>query len=231
MIINHRYKFIYIKTRKTAGTSLEIALTKFCDQNDVITPINEEDELIRKRYGYLGPQNYNVPKEYYSKLDLIRLQQQSVPKQYYKHANAYFLKNNISPRIWNNYFKFTFERNPFDKALSFYYFEMKLKNLDLCLDHFLTTYAEIPRLSNWHMYTINDHPVCNFIGRYEQLDKDVEYIKRKLNLPENIELPNAKGGFRTNRESYQTVLSDLGRRRIETVCAKEIYRLGYQWEK
>ena len=56
-IINHKYKFIFIKTRKTAGTSLEIALSKFCDSGDIITIIKPEDEKIRKKLGYQGPSN------------------------------------------------------------------------------------------------------------------------------------------------------------------------------
>ena len=39
MIISHKYKFIFIKTRKTAGTSMEIYLSQYCDDNDIVTPI------------------------------------------------------------------------------------------------------------------------------------------------------------------------------------------------
>ena len=51
MIISHAHKFIYIKPTKVAGTSTQILLSKFCGENDVITPIGSK------------PQNY-YPKNY-----------------------------------------------------------------------------------------------------------------------------------------------------------------------
>ncbi len=32
MIISHRHSFVFVKTTKTAGTSVEIALSKHCGQ-------------------------------------------------------------------------------------------------------------------------------------------------------------------------------------------------------
>lgn len=48
MIISHKHKFIFIKTKKTAGTSIEIALSSICDADDIITRISSEDEKTRK---------------------------------------------------------------------------------------------------------------------------------------------------------------------------------------
>lgn len=47
MIVSHKYKFIFIKTAKTAGTSTEIALSRICGPDDIITPfmISEDEEL------------------------------------------------------------------------------------------------------------------------------------------------------------------------------------------
>jgi len=69
MIISHRHRFIFIKLRKTAGTSMEIALSGICGDQDVITPISEEDEKVRREMGFRGPQNTLIPFRYYRQQD------------------------------------------------------------------------------------------------------------------------------------------------------------------
>ena len=51
MIASHQHRFIFLKTRKTAGTSVEIALSKVCGPDDVITEISPEDEELRRAAG------------------------------------------------------------------------------------------------------------------------------------------------------------------------------------
>ena len=54
MIISHSRKFIFVKTYKTAGSSLEIALSKYCAKGDILTPLDGEEEAQRRALSGLG---------------------------------------------------------------------------------------------------------------------------------------------------------------------------------
>ena len=45
-IVSYNKNFIFIKTNKTAETSMEVALSKFCGAEDVITPISRFGEDV-----------------------------------------------------------------------------------------------------------------------------------------------------------------------------------------
>ena len=58
MLVSHKHKFIYIKTAKTASTSTEISLSRYCNgPGDIVTPVDAEGEAIRREMG-VHPRNY-----------------------------------------------------------------------------------------------------------------------------------------------------------------------------
>lgn len=44
MILSHKHKFIFIKTVKTAGTSIEVDLNQIFGRTDIATPISPHIE-------------------------------------------------------------------------------------------------------------------------------------------------------------------------------------------
>lgn len=226
MIINHRYRFIFLKTRKTAGTSMEIALSKFCGHGDVISPIRGADERIRSELGYRGPQNHRAPLRLYDAEDWLRLLRKRKRKRL-AHAGALFARRFAGEEVWNGYFKFCFERNPFDKAISRYYWRTRPPRPPIA-DFLASRHRRF--LSDWNIYTLDECVAVDFVGRFENLTADLEKIAERLGLPEPLELPRAKGDTRTNRDHYSQVLDGRARALIERVCAREIREFGYQWE-
>src|SRR5262245_14307166 len=54
MIISHEHQFIFLKTRKTAGTSVELALRQLCGPDDIIAPIGDAEERRQQALHYRG---------------------------------------------------------------------------------------------------------------------------------------------------------------------------------
>jgi hypothetical protein len=228
MIISHKYKFIFLKTKKTAGTSIEIALSRFCGERDIITPITPEDEAIREELRHRGPQNLRIPLMKYTLKDWARLLIRRKRASYYNHIPAKEIRSLIGATVWNDYFKFCFERNPWDKAISLYFFLTREHRPRPSLLEFLRS-VDTNSLSNFGIYSIGGDFAVDHVGLYENLDSELERIAALLKLPEEIRLPRAKGTFREDRRHYRDVMGQEERSIIARVCAREIARLGYSF--
>lgn len=214
---------------KTAGTSMEIALSQFCDENDIITPITPEDELLREEFGGQGPVNYLLPPPGLKLLNRLNFRRPRKPLQYYNHIPAGKIRELVGKKIWKTYFKFCFERNPWDKAISLYYWVNRNNPQAPSFDEFLADGRNRRDLSNYYLYTINNKIAVDLIGRYENLDREFERIAAYLKLPRKIALPHAKSEFRTDRRHYREFLDETQKNLIATICAKEIEYLGYSF--
>ena len=209
MILSHRHKFIFIKTQKTAGTSIEIALSSLCGDDDIITRISPEDEVARRSLGYRGPQN-----------DVI-----GGRRLFYNHIPAAHIRALVDDEVWSTYFKFCFERNPWDKVISLYFWRNKTTPRPTIAEYIRSGHLDPMR--GYHRYTIDGRIAVDRICFYEHLEQELARIQRELRLPSIPALPRAKSRFREDRRPYREILSPADMAAIAEIFAWEISQFGY----
>lgn len=247
MIISHRYGFIFIKTGKVGGTSLEMALSRCLGPEDIITPVSRTDERERFRLGYRTSQNFQKGIGELSPRDLPRwvkgqwgthfrqgedrLKGRSgLPKRYWDHMGAAEIRERVGADIWDRYFKFTVERNPWDKVVSAYFWDPKKRKTGLSFQDFIRSGK--PLRSNFDRYTINGILATDRIFCYDQLYPGLTQLSKRLGLPEDVgqimRSLSAKGGYRPNRE-VEGFFDQETREIVEIFFAREIRLLGFRF--
>ena len=213
VIASHRHRFIFLKTRKTAGTSVEIALSKVCGPDDVITEISPEDEELRRRAGGRPPQNFTSP---------------PLPRKAYNHMGARATRDLVGAQAWEDYFTFAIERNPWDAVVSLYFW--KYKDLPELPD--FEAYVQeiwIEQLANnRRLYRIRGQMAVDRVLRYENLDAELGEVWQRLRLPGEPDLPRAKGNARPAGH-YRDLYTATSRDRVGTVFADTIEAFGYEF--
>lgn len=214
MIISHKYKFIYIKNRKVAGTSFEVFMKQFLDKDDIITTIevrDDEDEEYNKTCNPCGFRQH---------IFASHLKEKAIKEQV------------LTEEQWDNYFKFSFIRTPWNYFKSYYcyaykaleqkiitnkvmgniripFFEKWVLSQNRCLmweqisrkkhgpphtknyteyedivTELYPTYRHIDPIISW---TIDNVPSDINCYKYEQLYDNVRWICAKLDIPASEE--------------------------------------------
>jgi hypothetical protein len=191
VLVSHRYNFIYTKTVKTAGTSVESYFERFCMPKNEWSFSHFRDEYVSES-GIIGCRRFERPADC----------------KWWNHMPAAMIRERIGEEAWSNYLKFCVIRNPYDKALSaFYYF----KNPDYRSENnatakFTDLDKERSEFEDWlcsgeppidrDKYLIDGQFCLDEVIRYETLATDLEGLCARLHIPWNLALlPSLKAGL------------------------------------
>lgn len=233
MIISHKYKFIFIKPKKIAGTSIEVGLSKFLGPKDIIPPLTQFSESHDKDKYELTPQNH---------------------KNFYDHEPPFRIKQKIGNKIWKDYFKFTAIRNPWDLVVSSYWWEinkkikfkdyLKVINLEALMDYsqaikklfkpksfedFVNNLPKVYINTNYY-FDKSGKPIEDFYIRYENLENDYKKVCKKLSIPYH-KLLSLKSKTRTDKRHYSSFYNIESKNKIAKIFKKEIDYFGYKFEE
>lgn len=207
VIASHRHRFVFLKTRKTAGTSIEIALSRFCGPEDIVTPISPEDEELRAREGGCGPQNHLTTPSAFN------------------HMGAARVVKIIGADAWADYFTFAVERNPWDVVASSYRFSARRADWDRSFAEFVRS-PRVERLArNQRIYRIGAAIAVDQLYRYEELPAALADVAARLGLPD-LGLPHAKS---SSGPHYRDLYGPGDAEIVAEQFALTIETLGYRF--
>ena len=219
MLVSHRHRFIYTKTRKTASTSVESYFEPYCMAEG-------EWALSHNR------------EQYVSASGIIGQRGMGPGYQWWNHMPAQAIRDQLDPAVWASYYKFCVVRNPFDRMISMFYFRRRGNRGGIDVDrqqsdaeqfeHWLKT-TTLP--SDKEAYTIDDKLCMDFIARYERLHADLERICGDLGLPwRPSQLQQFKAGARPPEATVRAMYSDAARAVVAQTYAFELETFGYRFE-
>ena len=217
MIVSHEWKFIFVKTRKTAGSSIERFLLPHLGADDVIRSFE-----ARNARGRFNPRPELAAHHDRANVRLT-LEQWVRAERYYTHMPAWRLRNRVGPAVWDSYTTFCFERNPWDKLVSFYHWRTR-DQADR--PDFETWVRSTPGLSAWTQYTIDDAVAVDVVGRYESLQDDLAAVLERIGLDVAIDLPRDKSGHRPAQD--EVAFSPALDAWVAEHFAREIELMGYE---
>lgn len=196
MICNKR-KFIYIRVAKTGTTSIV----------DYLFP----KEKSQHWKAYLNKINTKIKN--WENFDS-------------NHYPLYKVKEVISNEKYNNYLKFSFVRNPYERCVSAWKYNIKMgytsseKNLLQFVRELNPTDINSKYLNQYDF--VNG---CDFIGKYENLQENFDIICDKIGIPKQ-KLPHKNA---TEHKHYTEYYDDETRSIVAEKYAKDIKYFGYKF--
>lgn len=233
MIVSHEHKFIFLKTRKTAGTSVEIALSKSCGMKDIITRFgrtatDDADEQMRAKAGGRPSQNDALPLRVFTMRELgsFILKGRRAPVAT-AHFTATRTRRLVGRSVWDSYRKFAIERNPWDAMVSMYSFVTRDGLRDWTFEEFLASKQARKLVANWENYALGDRIAVDRVVRFENLSEEMNEVSDWLGI-DRLDLPRAKGGIRRS-SGYREAYTDETRELVAKMTHRAISQFGYEF--
>jgi len=235
MIISFKYKFIFIKNYKTAGSSIETYLYDFLNSKDIIAHTNDNNGI-----NFRGDFDQTSLLENFSKSYATKCIERKW--LFFAHMPLWLVKERIELLseklkidIFNEFFKFGIIRNPYDLVVSDYLWNNNKENHLRNNHNFEEIINEIEnnKFSTFRLFNINrlsskdsKDLLCDSVLSFENLNEDLDKTFKLLKIPFDGKLKIFKKKFKKNKH-FTEYYSNKSKKIIEKFFEKEINYFNY----
>lgn len=208
MIISYSHNFIFVRTRKTASSTIEDVLRCNLSSGDLF--VSQKKLVSGQAKTEVSMQHENVA----------------------GHMTLKEIAPLVSPEFWNSSYKFSCERHPYEKAISLAYFNWTIGKKrgaprDMGFENYLDRTVRRGNYRGFDHYSIDGEVAVSDFIRFESLLEDLQRIGRHLGLAIPAELPRKKTVQRKDRRPAHEILSDEQKQIVYANCREEFELFGY----
>jgi len=209
MICSYKKQFIFVKNYKVAGSSVENLIYPHLTNIDIIA--QTEDYRGINSFGKFDTQSMvNLPSEMRDKYIKNQF-------KFFAHMPAWLIKERITPNVYNQFFKFSILRNPWDLIVSHYKWQNNTNNpnrsmlsFDQIIENIKTThpYELINNLNRIMDLNLKEILVDQIID-FANFEDDLKVILKKFDIDFEV-IPHKKKSKKTNyRDFYNNKQKDI----------------------
>jgi hypothetical protein len=218
VLLNHKYNFLYVHIAKTGGTSVRTVLNKL-RWRDPMYYLMFPGHKISNMTGHITATKFP------------------------RHAGVIAAKEMLPDALFNKLYKFAFVRNPWDLQVSSYHHIQRerpellkdIKDFNQFIEYkfdparpYIFHFDIATKLQTDHLIDLRGDIIVDFVGRYENLQDDVNTVKNALGL-KNFAIPHKRKANDRNKD-YRSYYNNTSIEAVAHHYAQDITLLNYHFE-
>lgn len=215
-LVSHRHRFIFLRTHKTASTSVEAALEPLCLPPGADVGEHYRDMEITEA-GIVGARGGAYQ-----------------DREWTAHMGALRIRRKLGREIWRQYTKIAVVRNPYDRMVSMFWWRLNEDDrhmlttapFDTVRDAFRGWLARSDAGKNIGKLCIGPRYCLTYVLYYERLEADIAALFQHFG-EQAPSLPRYKSGARLRAEPWRDYYDDAADRIIRHQSGFELAFFGY----
>jgi hypothetical protein len=135
----------------------------------------------------------------------------------------------VGGQIWDRYYKFCFERNPWEKVVSYYHWKRDGQGRKLpAFDEYVTRKTHRLPLDA-RLYFDGEHCLMDDVFDFRNFQESFEAVCKLLAIPFDGIMPREKTNITRHKPRYEDYYTEATRRTVAEAYRREIALMGYTY--